>query len=128
LSGLVLAGLVTAWLLFRSNYPATVALAWSLLWFAVLHPTTQPWYLTWGLMLWAATSAGGPNRFYVVLTAAAAFVVLPAGPRIGDVVLENHDVLSLAMAAGALGLLTLSLMGFDAGRRSTQVWSLRSRS
>ena len=108
MSGLALAGLVTTWLLFRGRHSAIPALAWSLLLFAVLHPTTQPWYLTWGLMLWAATSAGNPNRVLVVVTAAAAFVVLPVGPQLGLVLLENNGALSLAMAAAALAILTFS--------------------
>lgn len=108
LLGLLLAAGITAWLLFRAKGSAVTALAWSLLLLAVLHPTTQPWYLTWGLMLWAAASAGNPNRAYLTVTAAAAFVVLPVGPQAGLVLLENNGVVSMVLAAMGLGLLTLS--------------------
>ncbi|MDA3041260.1 MAG: polyprenol phosphomannose-dependent alpha 1,6 mannosyltransferase MptB, partial [Actinomycetota bacterium] len=108
MSGLLLAAVFTAWLLFRRKGSAVTALAWSLLLLAVLHPTTQPWYLTWGLMLWAAASAGNPNRAYLTVTAVAAFVVLPVGPQAGVVLLENNGVVSLLLAALALGLLTFS--------------------
>lgn len=106
--GLLLAAVLTAWLLFRRKGSAVMALAWSLLLLAVLHPTTQPWYLTWGLMLWAAASAGNPNRAYLTITAVAAFVVLPVGPQAGVVLLENNGVVSMLLAALALGLLTFS--------------------
>lgn len=106
--GLLLAAVLTAWLLFRRKGSAVTALAWSLLLLAVLHPTTQPWYLTWGLMLWAAASAGDQNRAYLTITAVAAFVVLPVGPQAGVVLLENNGVASMLLAALALGLLTFS--------------------
>ncbi len=106
--GLLLAAVLTAWLLFRRKGSAVTALAWSLLLLAVLHPTTQPWYLTWGLMLWAAASAGNPNRAYLTVTAVAAFVVLPVGPQAGVVLLESNGVVSMLLAALALGLLTFS--------------------
>ena len=108
MAGLLLAGAVTAWLLFRGRESAVTALALSLLLFAILHPTTQPWYLTWGLMLWAAASAGNPNRMFLAVTGAAAFVVLPVGPQLGLVLLENNGVLSLLLAAAGLALLTYS--------------------
>ncbi len=106
--GLLLAAGLTAWLLLWRKGSAVTALAWSLLLFAILHPTVQPWYLTWGLMLWAAAAAGNPNRAYLTVTAAAAFVVLPVGPQAGLVLLQDNGLMSMALAAVGLGLLTLS--------------------
>lgn len=106
--GLAVAAAVTLTLLVRGRQSAPVALGWSLLLFAVLHPTTQPWYLTWGLLLLAATSAGERNRGYVALCASAAFVVLPVGPQLGLALLDGAQLLPVILAAAALALLTLS--------------------
>ncbi len=108
LAGMVLAVGVSALLLLRRSGSWPTALAWSLLLFAFLHPTTQPWYLTWGVMILAATTAGERNRALVATCAAAVFVVLPMGPQMGLVVLDNTGRLTLAVAAALLLVLTVS--------------------
>ncbi|MEM8924888.1 MAG: polyprenol phosphomannose-dependent alpha 1,6 mannosyltransferase MptB [Actinomycetota bacterium] len=108
LLGLLLAVGVTLLLLFRGASSWPVALAWSLLIWAMLHPTTQPWYLTWGIMFLAATSAGERNRSLVVGCAVAAFVVLPVGPQLGWLVLEDTGVTSLSVGLAILVMLTFS--------------------
>lgn len=108
LVGMVLAIGVSVLLLLRRRGGWPTALAWSLLAFAVLHPTTQPWYLTWGVMLLAATSAGERNRALVGTCAAAVFVVLPIGPQLGLVVLDSAGRVTLAVAALALMSLTVN--------------------
>jgi hypothetical protein len=108
LLGLVFAAGVTGLLLLRRHQSWPTALAWSLLLWAILHPTTQPWYLTWGLILLAATSAGERNRGFVALCAAAVFLVLPIGPQLGWVLLDNSSVSRLVISAGVLLLLTFS--------------------
>ncbi len=107
-TGLLIAALATAWLLFAGKKSAPVALGWSLMLFAFLHPTTQPWYLLWGLMLLAATSAGGRNRSFVALSAVACFAVLPSGPQLAMELVADERVISVAAAAAALSLLTFS--------------------
>lgn len=107
-TGVVLAALIVLALLLNRRQSGLVGLAWALLLIAVLHPTTQPWYLTWGLLLMAAATAGERNRWLVAGCAAAAFVVLPVGPQLGLVLLENSTVTSLLVAGAALSLLTLS--------------------
>ncbi len=100
-AGLAGTALTAAWLLFRrSHTPEALGLA--LIVFAVLHPTTQPWYLTWGLMLWAAASAGEENRGFVWGCIAAAFVVMPMGPHLGAIALDNSSLRSIILAAGTL--------------------------
>lgn len=106
--GMLLAVGITVLLLLRGRASWPVALAWSLLIWAVLHPTTQPWYLTWGIMFLAATSAGERNRSFVVGCATAAFVVLPVGPQLGLLFLEDGELLSIAVALVLLMLLTFS--------------------
>jgi hypothetical protein len=111
MSGLVAAALAAGWLLLRRGRPTAEALALALGVFALLHPTTQPWYLTWGLMLWAAASAGKDNRVFTWLCIAAAFVVLPVGPRLGTIVLDDGGVRSLmtAFAVAVVGLAALTM-------------------
>ncbi|MEM9561922.1 MAG: polyprenol phosphomannose-dependent alpha 1,6 mannosyltransferase MptB [Actinomycetota bacterium] len=108
LAGMALAVGISGLLLLRRRGSWPTALAWSLLLFAVLHPTTQPWYLTWGIMLLAATTAGERNRTLVATCAAAVFVVLPIGPQMGLVVLDNTGRLTLTLAAVLLLFLTVS--------------------
>ncbi|MEL7206932.1 MAG: polyprenol phosphomannose-dependent alpha 1,6 mannosyltransferase MptB [Actinomycetota bacterium] len=106
--GLVVAVGITLLLLVRGRRSWPVALAWSLLIWALLHPTTQPWYLTWGIMFLAATSAGERNRSFVAGCAAAAFVVLPVGPQLGLLLLEDTGLASVTLALVLLALLTFS--------------------
>ena len=108
LFGLLAAVTVTAVLLLRRRQSWPTALAWSLLLWAILHPTTQPWYLTWGLMLLAASTAGARNRGLVALCAAAVFAVLPIGPQLGLVLLDSSSSTRLAVALVALAVLTFS--------------------
>ncbi len=118
LGGLAVTGLTAAWLLFRHSHTPE-ALAIALLVFALFHPTTQPWYFTWGLMLWAAASAGKENRAYMWGCIAAAFVVLPMGPHLGTIVLDNSSTRSLVMAAIALLALIVVRPGGSRRRRSS---------
>ena len=46
----------------RAPGHAASELAWALLLIAALHPTTQPWYFTWGLLLMAAATAASRRR------------------------------------------------------------------
>ncbi len=107
-AGMVLAALIVLALLLNRRHSGLVGLAWALLLIAVLHPTTQPWYLTWGLLLMAAATAGERNRWLVTGCAAAAFVVLPVGPQLGLVLLESSTFTSLLVAGAGLSMLTLS--------------------
>ena len=117
LSGLLLAAGVTCLLLLRNHRSWPTALAWSLLLWAVLHPTTQPWYLTWGVMLLAATSAGERNRGLIAACVFGSFVVLPIGPQLGLVALDDIGPLRLLAATVVLALLTFSPARERASRR-----------
>ncbi len=108
LTGLLLAIGVSGLLLVRRHSSWPTALAWSLLLWAILHPTTQPWYLTWGVMLLAAASAGERNRGLVTGCALAMFVVLPIGPQLGLVVLDDTGRLTILAACLLLSVLTFS--------------------
>lgn len=108
LAGVVISALLVLALLVNRRHAGLVGLAWALLLIAVLHPTTQPWYLTWGLLLMAAATAGERNRWLVGGCAAAVFVVLPVGPQLGLVLLENSTFTSLIVAGVGLAMLTFS--------------------
>lgn len=107
-AGVMVAVGATALLLLRRHQSWPTALAWSLLLWAVFHPTTQPWYLTWGLVLLAATTGGERNRAFIVGCAVALFAVLPMGPQLGLVLLDNSSLTQLVLAALVLALFTLS--------------------
>lgn len=117
LGGLIVAVSSTLILLIRGYRSWPLALAWSLLIWALLHPTTQPWYLTWGIMLLAATSSGERNRSFVAGCAVAAFVVLPIGPQLGLLLLADTGVGSLALGLVVLAALTFSPRRPESGRR-----------
>ncbi|MEM7275762.1 MAG: polyprenol phosphomannose-dependent alpha 1,6 mannosyltransferase MptB [Actinomycetota bacterium] len=121
LGGLLLAVGVSGLLLLRRHTSWPAALAWSLMIWAVLHPTTQPWYLTWGLMLLAATSAGERNRALITGCAVAMFAVLPIGPQLGLVVLDNTGRLTLVAACLLLIALTFSPAKRSRGYRRTDL-------
>ncbi|MDH3293501.1 MAG: polyprenol phosphomannose-dependent alpha 1,6 mannosyltransferase MptB [Acidimicrobiia bacterium] len=108
LLGLAFAAAVTGVLLLRRHQSWPTALAWSLLLWAILHPTTQPWYLTWGIIILAATSAGDRNRGFVALCAAAVFAVLPIGPELGWALLDDSSVGRILVGAAVLLVLTFS--------------------
>ncbi len=108
LIGVALAAVLTLVLLLVRGESAPASLGLALLAVAVLHPTTQPWYLTWGLLLLAAATAGERNRLLVATCAAAAFVVLPVGPQLGAVLLEGSGTVSMVVALSLLAVLTFS--------------------
>ncbi len=110
-TGFALAVAATLILLLRGHRSWPLALAWSLLIWALLHPTTQPWYLTWGIMILAASSAGERNRSFVAGCAVAAFVVLPIGPQLGLLVVADNGFATLLLAVALLVALTFSPKG-----------------
>lgn len=127
-SGLVVAGVVTLWLLVMGKQSAPVALGWSLTLFALLHPTTQPWYLLWGLMLLAPMSAGARNRSFVAISAMASLVVLPTGPQLALGLVEDQRVIAVALAMALLLFLTfnpvVSVRSRSSIRRSSDLVSI----
>lgn len=108
LGGLLLAGSVTVVLLVRRHETWPTALGWSLVLWALMHPTTQPWYLTWGLLFLAAATAGERNRVFLSGCALALFAVLPIGPQLGFVVLDANGVEQILIGCLALAVLTFS--------------------
>ncbi len=108
LVGVVMAIGLTAMLLFRPSRGWVSTLAWSFLCWAVLHPTTQPWYLTWGMLVLAATASGHRNRLYIATSAIGIFAVLPIGPQLGIVLLDSTTWIALLGAVAIMFCLTFS--------------------
>jgi alpha-1,6-mannosyltransferase len=78
--GMVLALATVAYLLLRSARDRWVtALGAALVVVAVLGPTFYPWYLTWGLMLVAATAADRWERAIIWASVVPTFAVAPGG-------------------------------------------------
>lgn len=82
---------------------------------AILLPSMQPWYLTWGLVLLAAAEGGRPGRRIVAVSVLMSFLVLPAGPSLGTVIF--HEGYQTPMAQTLAVLVLLVLVGFSAELR-----------
>ncbi len=81
-------GLATAlgfamWLFARADQRGWIrSLAISLLVFVILGPVVQPWYLTWGLVLLAASYVGREHFWMLLLSIIAPFIGLPGGRQL----------------------------------------------
>lgn len=101
---LVLAALVVGWVLVDGRHVGPAGLGWCLVLATFVHPTTQPWYLLWGVWLIAAVSTGVANRIMLALTAIACFGVPPTGPHLARLLIEDERSLSLGVASAALAI------------------------
>lgn len=98
----VAGGALIAWRT-RGRGGAVGALALAFLLVVLLSPVLQPWYLTWGLVIAAATRAQR-SPWMIVLAVAGAFLALPNGVDTISPPLEY--VVALAAVAGLVWLLT----------------------
>ena len=88
---------------------------------AIVLPAMQPWYLTWGLVLLAAADGGRSARRIMVISIVASFLVLPAGPSLGEVIFSRGYEPLFAKTLAALTVLVA--IGFSAEWR--QSWHNR---
>jgi hypothetical protein len=84
---------------------------------AVMLPSMQPWYLTWALVLLAAADGGRSGRRIVVVSVLMSFLVLPAGPSLGNAIF--HGGYQATMVKTAAVLVALIAVGFSAEWRET---------
>lgn len=79
-TGMLCAGVISIWLLLRSDdVGALRAMGWSMIFIVVLSPVVQPWYLAWGFVFLAPVVEGTARRVVVVLSGIGCFVGLPGG-------------------------------------------------
>lgn len=93
----------------RSRVRGLAALSCALLVAAIFGPAVQPWYLTWGLLIGAAsvgTAEGVSARVFAALTTVGVFTVLPAGPNFGAILVQLTSPATLFIIGLALVPLT----------------------
>ena len=100
LVGLVTATALTLWLLWRSGERGWVrSLGVSLILFVELGPVVQPWYLSWGLVVLAASYRGREHFWLLLLAITGPFIGLPGGRNLlSDLVHSNPLLIALAVA------------------------------
>jgi hypothetical protein len=84
---------------------------------AVVLPSMQPWYLTWALVLLAAADGGRSGHRIVIVSVLMSFLVLPAGPSLGNAIF--HIGYKTTMAKTAAVLVVLVAIGFSSEWRQT---------
>lgn len=105
--GVAAAAACTAVLMVRSHRSGLAGLGTALVVVALLGPVVQPWYLAWGGAVIVAAASPERVRLLVVGSVGLCFAVLPAGPDLGRLVVEQP-----LAAVGALAVLTaLALAG-----------------
>ncbi len=121
LVGLVTATTLTLWLLWRSGERGWVrSLGVSLILFVELGPVVQPWYLSWGLVVLAASYRGREHFWLLLLAITGPFIGLPGGRNLlSDLVHSNPLLIALAVAVLG-GVLVLPL-----GRWTQWSWPQR---
>jgi alpha-1,6-mannosyltransferase len=109
--GLVAAALFTLWLLWHSEQRGWVrSLGLALLLFVVLGPVVQPWYLAWGLVVFAASYQGREHFWLLLLTITGPFIGMPGGRQLLGGLVHSNPLL-IALAVAILGGVLLVPMG-----------------
>jgi hypothetical protein len=99
------------WLLWHSEQRGWVrSLALSLILFVELGPVVQPWYLVWGLVLWAASYQGREHFWLLALSITGPFIGLPGGTTLLSGLLHSNPLL-IAVAVAIVGGVLLLPMG-----------------
>jgi hypothetical protein len=111
LTGLLLAGAFTAWLLWNGERRGWVrSLGLALVLFVELGPVVQPWYLAWGLILLAASYQGREHFWLLALSITGPFIGLPGGRQLLAGLVHSNPLL-IALAVAILGGVLLLPMG-----------------
>jgi alpha-1,6-mannosyltransferase len=109
--GVVIAVLFTLWLLWRSPERGWVrSLGLALLLFVILGPVVQPWYLAWGLVIFAASYEGREHFWLLLLSITGPFVGLPGGRQLLSGLVHSNPLL-IAVALAILGGVLIAPMG-----------------
>jgi hypothetical protein len=111
LIGLLVAAGFGIWLLWHAEERGWVrSLALSLILFVELGPVVQPWYLAWGLVLFAASYKGREHFWLLALSITGPFIGMPGG-RALLIDLVHSNPLLIAVAVAVLGGVLLLPMG-----------------
>ena len=105
--GVLVAVAATVVLLLHSHRTGLVSLGTALVIVALLGPVVQPWYLAWGAAVIAAAASPERVRFLVAVSVGLCFAVLPAGPDLGRLAIEEPVAIGVALVA----LMPLALVG-----------------
>lgn len=104
-TGLLLAGVISLWLLLRADEIGPLrALGWSLIAIVVLSPVVQPWYAAWGFVFIAPVAEGPVRRVVVVASGVACFVGLPGGRVLIDQISMANPAVVAVFSALLVGL------------------------
>jgi alpha-1,6-mannosyltransferase len=118
--GLVIAGIIGAWLLWRSPRDGvTRNLGLTLLVLAILSPILWAWYVTWGLLVLAAVASGRLRTALIVIAAVETFFDLAAvrGILVGIGQAGVLEDIVLAAALVAIAIVPLNQMRTTRRRR-----------
>ena len=111
LIGLLVAAAFALWLLWHSEERGWVrSLALSLILFVELGPVVQPWYLAWGLVLFAASYKGREHFWLLALSITGPFIGLPGGRALLANLVHANPLL-IAVAVAVLGGVLILPMG-----------------
>jgi len=109
--GVVIAVAFTLWLLWHSSERGWVrSLGLALLLFVILGPVVQPWYLAWGLVVFAASYQGREHFWLLLLTITGPFIGLPGGRQLLAGLVHSNPLL-IAVAVAILGGVLIAPMG-----------------
>lgn len=109
--GLVAAAAFSIWLLWHSEKRGWVrSLGLSLILFVELGPVVQPWYLAWGIVVFAASYQGREHFWLLLLSITGPFIGLPGGRQLLAGLVHSNPLL-IAVAVATLGGVLLLPMG-----------------
>jgi hypothetical protein len=109
--GLMTAGGFALWLLWHGERRGWVrSLGLSLILFVELGPVVQPWYLSWGLILLAASYHGREHFWLLALSITGPFIGLPGGRELLAGLVHSNPLL-IALAVAILGGVLVAPMG-----------------
>ncbi|HWD95091.1 MAG TPA: polyprenol phosphomannose-dependent alpha 1,6 mannosyltransferase MptB [Acidimicrobiales bacterium] len=109
--GVVIAVAFTLWLLWHSAERGWVrSLGLALLLFVILGPVVQPWYLAWGLVIFAASYKGREHFWLLLFSIIGPFIGLPGGRALLSGLVHSNPLL-IALAVAILGGVLIVPMG-----------------
>ncbi len=111
------AGIAVVCLRRADSYGYLWALGMSLLMFVLLGPVVQPWYLTWGVVMFAPVLTQGLTRAFVIaLSVGASFIGLTGGEQLLSELVHANPVAMVFAVAVLWGLAVMPIGRWNAWR------------